>query len=97
MRNILIVGASSGIGKQVALQLSAENRVYATYKSTNVSNYQNVSFHFLDVENPDVNLDFLPEVLHGFVYCPGTILLKPFSRLHLSDFESLSFCSLPLQ
>ena len=88
MKNILVIGASAGIGKQVALQLSADNRVYGTYKKSNATNYENVFFHFLDIEQPDINLDFVPEVLHGFVYCPGTIVLKPFSRLQLSDFQS---------
>ena len=40
----------------------------------------------------DVSLDFdvipnLPEVIDGLVYCPGTINLKPFHRISISDFQ----------
>lgn len=30
----------------------------------------------------------LPEVLHGFVYAPGSINLKPFNRFSIADFQS---------
>jgi NAD(P)-dependent dehydrogenase (short-subunit alcohol dehydrogenase family) len=33
-----------------------------------------------------INLETLPDVLHGLVYCPGTIVLKPFQRLTTDDF-----------
>ncbi|MBK7684115.1 MAG: SDR family oxidoreductase [Bacteroidetes bacterium] len=35
----------------------------------------------------ELNLDFLPEELAGFVYCPGSINLKPFERIKPVDFE----------
>ncbi|MBK7691896.1 MAG: SDR family oxidoreductase [Bacteroidetes bacterium] len=88
MRNILIIGGSSGIGKQLTLQLSAENRVYATFNKTVSADMENASFHHLDVGSPALDFDFIPEIVHGFVYCPGSILLKPFSKLSMSDFES---------
>ena len=38
--------------------------------------------HFpLDVRTEEPDLSFLPEVLDGFVYCPGAIDLKPFNRI----------------
>ncbi|MEJ7665775.1 MAG: SDR family oxidoreductase [Hymenobacter sp.] len=33
-------------------------------------------------------LDGLPEVLHGFVYCPGSIKLRPFERVPVEDFQA---------
>lgn len=88
MKNILIIGASSGMGKQLALQLSSENHVYATYMKSFSADLENVSFHYLDVLSPQPDIDFIPDILHGFVYCPGSITLKPFSKLSLNDFES---------
>jgi NAD(P)-dependent dehydrogenase (short-subunit alcohol dehydrogenase family) len=42
--------------------------------------------HHLDVldENPD--MEFLPDSLDGLAYCPGSIVLKPFTRLNSEDF-----------
>jgi NAD(P)-dependent dehydrogenase (short-subunit alcohol dehydrogenase family) len=88
MKNILIIGASSGMGKQLALQLSSENHVFATYMKSFSADLENVSFHYLDVLSPQPDIDFIPDILHGFVYCPGSITLKPFSKLSLNDFES---------
>jgi NAD(P)-dependent dehydrogenase (short-subunit alcohol dehydrogenase family) len=45
-----------------------------------------VHFIKLDVRQPPERLDGLPEVLHGMVYCPGTIRLKPFARLTREEF-----------
>lgn len=88
MKNILIIGASSGIGSQLAAQLSAQGeRVLATYRNSDPSFLAaNVSWHVLDVldENPDFS--FLPDTLHGLAYCPGSISLKPFARIKPEDF-----------
>lgn len=81
MKNILIVGASSGIGLSLAHRLSSENhQVYGTYRNTELASSANLEAHALDVES-DFSLDFLPEQLDGVVYCPGTINLKPFARI----------------
>jgi NAD(P)-dependent dehydrogenase (short-subunit alcohol dehydrogenase family) len=43
----------------------------------------------LDVAAADLSelTNFIPDQLHGLVYCPGTITLRPFQSLRLSDFE----------
>jgi NAD(P)-dependent dehydrogenase (short-subunit alcohol dehydrogenase family) len=86
MKNYLIIGASSGIGAATAQILATENSVFATYKSTAPQNAANINFHFLDVLADNLSLDFLPEKLDGVVYCPGSINLKPFTRLTPTDF-----------
>ena len=88
MLSYVIIGASSGIGKQLALQLSAGgNRVVGTYFKTPPQHLpQEIVMHPLNVleENPDFS--FLPEKVDGLVYCPGSINLKPFARITPTDF-----------
>jgi len=88
MENYLIIGASSGIGKQLALQLAnAGNRVYGTYfKNEMQSENERISYHPLNVTDETISLDFLPEELAGVVYCPGSIQLRPFERIKPQDF-----------
>lgn len=87
MKNIVIIGASSGIGKALLLQVAKTDRVFGTYRNTPVSiSDDRISMHYLDVleENPDFG--FLPEVIDGLVYCVGAISLKPFARIKPEDF-----------
>lgn len=90
MANYLIIGASSGIGKAIALQLAdGGHKVYATYnKSELLEKHLNISYFQLDVLADDLSLNFLPETLSGVVYCPGSINLRPFERIKPADFAS---------
>lgn len=88
MKNYLIVGGSSGIGAAITdILAEGENTVFATY-NTNSSNSDSdkVSYHFLDVTEADVELDYLPEIIDGLAYCPGSINLKPFARIKPEEF-----------
>lgn len=88
MANYLIIGASSGIGKQLAKQLSEkEHRVFGTYnRNEEVNSNEQLSYHQLNVMSDNIQLDFLPDQLDGIVYCPGSINLRPFGRLTANDF-----------
>jgi len=90
MQHYLIIGASSGIGLELARQLAAAGRqVTATYnKNLPAQEYPNIHFHHLDVLAANYSLDFLPGELAGLVYCPGSINLRPFERIKPADFES---------
>jgi NAD(P)-dependent dehydrogenase (short-subunit alcohol dehydrogenase family) len=81
MKNILVIGGSSGIGKATAELLSKEARVYATFHSHPQQNQTNLSFHPLNVLGEAADWSWLPDTLHGLVYCPGNILLKPAARI----------------
>jgi NAD(P)-dependent dehydrogenase (short-subunit alcohol dehydrogenase family) len=41
----------------------------------------------LDVTEKFENIDGLPDVIDGLVYCPGSINLKPFHRFSIEDFQ----------
>jgi NAD(P)-dependent dehydrogenase (short-subunit alcohol dehydrogenase family) len=86
----LIIGGSSGIGKQLALQLFRDGEeVTATFnKNEPVAEQSAIHFHHLDVLAENISLDFLPDQLDGLVYCPGTINLRPFERIKAVDFET---------
>jgi len=88
MSNILIIGASSGIGKELANKLSANGyNVWGTYNSKEVNeNKENLKYLKLDVLEDRLNLEELPEIIDGFVYCPGSINLKPFNRIKPDEF-----------
>ena len=84
MKNILIVGGSKGIGEQVLNELITENNVINLSRSVPSQSNPNLSNYNIDIlrdELPDL------EQLDVIVYCPGSINLKPISRLSLQDFR----------
>ena len=87
MRNILIVGASSGIGRQLASQLSSTDyHVFGTYNEHPHSDDAHITYHHLNVLEEGLDLSFLPDRLDGLVYCPGSINLKPFHKIKPQQF-----------
>ena len=87
MKNYVVIGGSTGIGAAVVHLLKDENAtVFGTYNSTFVENAENISFQKLNVLEDTLDLSVLPEEIHGLVYCPGSINLKPFHRFVEDDF-----------
>ena len=80
-KNFLIIGGSSGIGAAIVSQLaSAGHRVWATYHRHQQNNTDLITYLPFNVLDEQSALDALPDTLHGFVYCPGNIILKPVTR-----------------
>ncbi|GAA4430773.1 SDR family oxidoreductase [Pontibacter saemangeumensis] len=88
-KNILIVGGTSGIGLQTAKFLKGKGaNVIVASRHLN-SDIGDLGLPHLPLDVQEFEKSFaaeLPEELHGLVYCPGSIKLKPFERLSISDF-----------
>lgn len=87
-KNYLIVGASGGIGKAITSQLIQKGHtVFGTFCTHKLfSDEPPLQYHHLNVLEESLDLHFLPETLDGIVYCPGSILLRPFDRIKPEDF-----------
>lgn len=89
-KNILVVGGSSGIGLSLIKMLSAQGHQIMHLSRTQSEVLQELHIPHItwDVKNPlPITLENdLPDTLHGLVYCPGTINLKPFHRLTEDEF-----------
>ncbi|MDC1031700.1 SDR family NAD(P)-dependent oxidoreductase [Flavobacteriaceae bacterium] len=90
-KNILIIGGSSGIGLALAELLALKNSVYVASRTNESLLNLYVNYIPFDVTTDQLDLSLLPDKLDGFVYCPGSINLRPFKGLKteafLSDFE----------
>jgi len=87
-KNILIIGASSGIGLDLANLLSEEGaNIYAVSRTRSILWPNTVQYLEMDVLTSVEQLaSFIPDELDGLVYSVGNINLKPFARLSENDF-----------
>jgi len=87
-RNILVIGGNSGVGKEITRQLAAAGDLVrvAARRGDAGEALPGATYQVYDAADPTAVLE-LPEILDGLVYCPGTILLKPFHRLSDADFQ----------
>lgn len=88
-KTYVVAGGSSGIGLEIVKKLLVDGH-----------HVINLSRHFDDPVKAqlkeDYRVDFthdqqlpdLPDELHGVVYCPGSIQLKPFRSLKEADFQN---------
>jgi 3-oxoacyl-[acyl-carrier protein] reductase len=85
MKNIAIIGGSKGIGSALLKKLSSTHNVINISRTAPEISHPNTTHYTCDIlteELPDI------EALDSLVYCPGSINLKPISRLSLDDFRA---------
>ncbi len=89
MRTYLIVGGTSGIGLETTKILNQNNRVIVlSREKRNIDGLENLEFFSVDVTKSVDELPQINEPIHGLVYCPGTINLKPLKSLKIEDFQN---------
>lgn len=74
MKKLLIIGGNKGIGGSIVERLNGSYEVICLNRTDN-------DFDILSSDFPEI------EGIDAFVYCPGSINLKPFSSLSLEDFQ----------
>ena len=85
MKNILLIGGSTGIGYELSQKLKEDNNLFISTRDQGKFNNPNIKTHELDLDK-EFETDWLPDHLDGFVYLPGTINLRPFKGLKPSVF-----------
>lgn len=93
MGKYLVIGGTSGIGAAIVKRLSgAGHEIVSTFRKAAGEALPGVTYHQFDSLDRSGQIDFVPDVLDGLVYCPGSISLKPFNRIStddlLKDYES---------
>ena len=87
-KNIFIVGGSSGIGLELLRLLAPGHQVFTASRHPGPTEGMEQTHLPMDVTRESFDLEGLPEKLDGFVYCPGSINLKPFKMLSLEAFQN---------
>jgi 3-oxoacyl-[acyl-carrier protein] reductase len=85
MKTIVIIGGSKGIGNAILLALIESHNIINISRTPPETSHHNLRYYALDIlkdELPDL------DVVDGLVYCPGSINLKPITRLSLDDFRT---------
>ena len=85
MKKILVIGGSKGIGKAIIASLIEKNNIINLSRTAPSLTHENLTHY-----NCDILSDELPQLdaVDTLIYCPGSINLKPISRLKLDDFRA---------
>lgn len=88
-KNVVIIGASSGIGLSLAENLGSKGANLFLLSRTEPSFPPALQFEYCnhDILEEDFPNDFLPETIDALVYCPGSINLKPFRSLSIDTYR----------
>lgn len=86
-KKILIIGGSSGIGLALTHLLSSTNSVFVASRMATALASLSITHIPFNASLEELPTESLPEYLDGFVYCPGSINLRPFKGLTNQTFE----------
>ncbi|MCX7728984.1 MAG: SDR family oxidoreductase [Bacteroidia bacterium] len=91
--NITVIGASSGIGKEILQYFVSykDYKLWASYNKVPIvsSNEGQATYFHYDVLQENNPLEELSiQTLDALIYCPGTVLLKPFEKISLQEFKT---------
>ena len=84
MKTIIVIGGSKGIGNAIASNLLESNKVINISRTSPLQEHKNLIHISCDITKDDLPII---EEADALVYCPGSINLKPISRLSLEDFR----------
>jgi len=86
-KNIVLIGGSHGIGLAMTKELQKEHNVFVASRTKEEIEDLNITYIPFDALTDTLDTSVLPEEIHGFVYCPGSINLKPFKMMSLDTFH----------
>lgn len=84
MKTVVIIGGSKGIGHAIVKTMAETHKIINISRTASEFKHENLAQHSCDIltdELPDIN------TIDSLIYCPGSINLKPFSKLSLDEFR----------
>ena len=82
-----MIGGSYGIGLPLVKILNKEFKVHVACRTNDQLQSENVNFIKFDALNDEFDNSLIPDEIHGFVYLPGSINLRPFKGLSIEAFK----------
>ena len=82
-----MIGGSYGIGLPLVKILNKEFKVHVACRTNDQLQSENVKFIKFDALNDEFDNSLIPDEIHGFVYLPGSINLRPFKGLSVEAFK----------
>ena len=90
-KTFLLIGGSYGIGSKIIDLLPNESEIIVASRTKEGLLNKKVKHITFNATEDTLSLEELPSKIDGFVYCPGSINLRPFrglkSEAFLNDFE----------
>ncbi len=88
-KNFVVIGGSKGIGQAIVERLIGQkNKVTVISRNIDDINTNPLIQHIQkDITKDELSPSELPDIIDGLIYCPGSIVLKPFKSLSEEQFS----------